>query len=490
MKNLLVSTLIFALFASSSHACTTIIVGKAASADGSIIVGRNVDAPNAADWASNFVYHPPGEGGYVVQSVLENQFSYQMPLHVLGYSGFPQPNTGDLSFEEAGFNDAGVGISATETIFSNARTLAVDPYNKKTGVVEEIIPSVVLPQIRSAREGVKLLGKLIETYGSGEGFGVAFVDKDEAWYLENAGGHQWLAARIPDNAYFVSANQSRLGEADLSDSDHFLSSPNLVRFAEENGLFDPQSSSSFSFRKVFGKDEAGDADYNYSRVGYLQGKYTSGLSNKKYESNSFPTFVKPDRKISIADVRDSLRSYNAGTENDPYSGKNSNVQVRPISVYRAYQSHIMQVRSHFPEQIANVQYLDLGMTALGIYVPFYQGATIPDSYRHASIAIDSNSAAWKYRKVQLLAMQDFQRYEPMVRSTYDRLEQEILVRQRKFEEDYKVMVGNNPRQAQALLDEFTRQNVNDAFAASSELEKKIMNDMSIQVYRKYRFRGA
>ena len=66
--------------------------------------------------------------------------------------------------------------------------------------------------------GVMLLGKIIETQGSGEGFGVAFVEKNEVWYLENAGGHQWLAVRVPDNAYFVGTNQSRLGKVDLKDS--------------------------------------------------------------------------------------------------------------------------------------------------------------------------------------------------------------------------------------------------------------------------------
>ena len=81
--------------------------------------------------------------------------------------------------DESGFNDAGVGISATETIFSNQQTLRADPYLQEIGITEEVIPALILPQAKTARAGVLLLGSLIEKLGSGEGFGVGFVDRND-----------------------------------------------------------------------------------------------------------------------------------------------------------------------------------------------------------------------------------------------------------------------------------------------------------------------
>ena len=172
----------------SSFACTTIIVGKNATTDGSILVARNDDG-GSANSPSHLVYHQPRAKGYLFSSVEENKYSYQLPDNLMGYTGMPDWGTrntpGGGTFEEVGFNDAGVGISATETIFSNPQTLKVDPYLDESGVVEEAIPSILLPQIKSARQGVEMLGKIIETTGSGEGFGVVLliVKKRGIWKM-------------------------------------------------------------------------------------------------------------------------------------------------------------------------------------------------------------------------------------------------------------------------------------------------------------------
>lgn len=473
----------------SGFACTTIIIGKAATTDGSIIVARNADAPSAKNWAADFVYHPPGEGGYVVQSRFQNKFSFRMPENLIGYTGLPQPGTGGLSFEEAGFNDHGVGISATETIFSNARVLKVDPYNKQTGVVEEVIPSILLPQIKSAREGVALLGKLIETYGSGEGFGVAFVDKGEAWYFENAGGHQWVAVRIPDNAYFVSANQSRVGVIDVSDTANVMASSDLVGFAQRNGLFNPAAGEKLNFRKAFGRDNDFDRAYNYPRIVEVQKTFSPESHKANVESNDFDDFIKPTRKLSVPDVERALSGYYAGTEQDPYTSGNPGATVRPVSVYRAYQSHILQVRPDLPMALANVEYIDFGISALGVYVPFYWSAKIPDSYRNSSVEIDDTSALWQFRRVQLLAMQNFPKYQPMVRSAYDKYSLDLSEARASMEKKYLAIYKVNPVEAQELLDRFSLEAANGAIKVAETLQKRIMAEMSNEIDAKYRFHG-
>lgn len=100
------------------------------------------------------------------------------------YTAIHDFDTNDNAMGEAGFNSAGVGMSATETIYNGRAALAADPYVTKTGITEDAIESVILPVAQSARQGAKLLGDIIEQKGAGEGFGVAFIDSKEIWYLE------------------------------------------------------------------------------------------------------------------------------------------------------------------------------------------------------------------------------------------------------------------------------------------------------------------
>lgn len=484
----------------AAYACTTIVVGKDATVDGSILVGRNDDA-SKGNSPVHYIYHAPRAKGYLFKSVEENRYTYQLPDNLMGYTGLPDWNTrnteGNGTFEEAGFNDAGVAISATETIFSNDKTLKVDPYLDDTGIVEEAIPSILLPQIKSARQGVEMLGKIIETTGAGEGFGVVFADKHEAWYLENAGGHQWLAVRIPDNSYFVSANQSRLGNVDLKDSKNYLSSPTLISFASEKGLYNPQTDGKFNFHQVYGKNDItnkspydNDKFYNQQRVIYLQGKYTTNSLKTPVSDGDLPVFLKPDHKLNVADVESGLQSYYQQTALDPYTSQNPKSEYRPISVFRTQQSHVLQLRDKLPAPIANVTYLDLGMTALSMYVPFYQGAKIPAYYQIGSESADDTSAFWKFRKLQTLALQNFPKYAPIVQTGFAQLNQQLAKEQLDFEKQYAKIYAKNPAQAQKLLDKFSADTQQQVFAEVAKLTNQILTDMTIEINKTYIFEGA
>lgn len=486
MKRPLVFFLLSALIGQPAEACTTIIVGRGASANGSILVARNDDGPGTT--AVNFVYHAPRDEGYELRSTIENHFTYAMPAHTMGFTGSPRGPAN--AFDESGFNDAGVGVSATETIVSNPATLAVDPYVKDTGVVEDVITTFLLAQAKTARDGVMLLGRIIEQKGAAEGFGVAFVDQNEAWYLENAGGHQWLAVKIPDDSYFVSGNQSRLGTFDPKDHANVATSPGLIAFAAAHGLYDRKRDGAFSFRTVFGRDNATDARYNYPRMQTLQAKFSGAAAPQSSGRNDFPTFLRPDRPISVGDVQNALRDYYAGSSADPYTSADPTATARPISVYRTYQSHILEVRRGLSPAIANVEHLNMGMTALGAYLPFYQGAQIPEIYQGATDQADDRSAFWRFRRVQLLAMQDFAELAPIVRETYDRFEREEAMEQERFERDYGGVVKTDPLAAKTMLDRFTSANVAKAMEITRALENRLVTVLSLHTNKKYKFPGA
>ena len=166
--------------------CTTILVGKKASYDGSTMIARNDDSPSGQFTPKKFVVVHPEEQPRKYKSVLSH-VEIDLPEEALRYTAVPNALKGEGIWAAHGINAAGVGMTATETITSNARVLGADPLVEYVpakdgaeeipgGIGEEDIVSVVLPYIRSAREGVSRLGSLLEKYGTYEMNGIAFSD--------------------------------------------------------------------------------------------------------------------------------------------------------------------------------------------------------------------------------------------------------------------------------------------------------------------------
>jgi dipeptidase len=173
--------------------CTTILAGKKATADGSTLIARNEDLGHSFN-PKRFIVVKPEDQPTNYQSV-NSKCKVALPEHPLRYTATPElavnlPKTG--WWGEAGINGANVAMSATETSTTNSRILGIDPM-VKNGIGEEDFVTIVLPYIKSARAGVKLLGSYLEKYGTYESNGVAFSDQNEVWYFESIGGHHLLA---------------------------------------------------------------------------------------------------------------------------------------------------------------------------------------------------------------------------------------------------------------------------------------------------------
>ncbi|EAX7089474.1 C69 family dipeptidase, partial [Salmonella enterica] len=274
MKITVLASAIALLSMGPAMACTTILVGDKASDDGSFIVARNEDY--SATNAKHMVIHPAVDNQQGEFKSHSNDFTWPLPKSAMRYTAIHDFDTQDKSMGEEGFNSAGVGISATETIYNSKTALTADPYVEKTGITEDSIQTVILPVVKTAREGAEMLGKIIEQKGAGEGFGVAFVDSKEVWYLETGSGHQWLAVRLPADKYFVSANQGRLHQYDPSDTTNYMASPTLISFAEKHGLYHPKDGA-FDFHKAYSRDVENDTVYNYPRVWTLQHMFNPAL---------------------------------------------------------------------------------------------------------------------------------------------------------------------------------------------------------------------
>lgn len=262
--------------------CTTILVGKKASYDGSTIIARNDDSGSGHYTSKKFAVIHPEEQPKIYKSVISH-VEIELPENPMRYTAMPNAEEGEGIWAACGVNEAHVGMTATETITSNPRVLGADPLVRYQpakdgkeeipgGIGEEDIVYIVLPYIHSAREGVKRLGSLLEQYGTYEMNGIAFQDADEIWWLETIGGHHWIARKVPDDVYVMMPNQFGMDQFDLEDAlsnqKEYMCSADLKEFVEKYHLNLSQDGT-FNPRDIFGSHDDSDHVYNTPRAWYM-----------------------------------------------------------------------------------------------------------------------------------------------------------------------------------------------------------------------------
>src|SRR5699024_8640518 len=264
--------------------CTSILIGKKASLSGSIIIGRNEDAKTA--WPKHLAFNPHRDN---VQKnhfkSKDNKFEMDLPTASYSYSSTPEWTDKYGVFEEDGINEYHVAMSATESAYANDRVMAMDPFDEEKGILEEAMVTVVLPYIKSAREGVERLGKIVQKHGAAEADGMLFADREEAWYREIRSDQHYVAQHIHDDSYAVVANQLNIQIIDFNDKDNFITSPGIQEFVYQNNLY--PKNKPFNFRLTFGTHDDPDLTYNTPRVWSGQKLLTPSV-NQDPESFDLP----------------------------------------------------------------------------------------------------------------------------------------------------------------------------------------------------------
>jgi Dipeptidase len=454
---------------STLSACTSILIGKAATVDGSTIVGRNEDA--MASWPKHFVIHEHKEFPEAQEFDSQaNGFKISLPKTRYKYSATPEWTFKEGLFEEDGFNEYGVGMSATESAYSNQRVLGADPL-VKDGIGEEAMITVVLPYVKTAREGVLRLGKIIEEYGTCETNGIIFSDKNEVWYFENGSGHYWVAQRIPDDSYAVVANQLAIQEIDFDNTKDFLYREDLKEFVNDNNLnTDP---SSFNFRNIFGTHELADEIYSTPRVWWGQQQF-SGVSDESPESEELGFIKKANRLLSVDDAQDYLSSHFQKTEFDPLNNGKDNKRYRPISLAKTQESHVLQIRPDMDPEIACVQWLAMGVASQSIYVPFYMGITdTPEEYKVGKLPYDSKSAYWTYKLAGVLLDDHYKE----LGKKYQEKQKEINITLRKMLRGYDMQaLSKNKEELSEFLTDASFKMAKTSLDAYKELIAQLITD--------------
>ncbi|WP_311407782.1 C69 family dipeptidase [Liquorilactobacillus uvarum] len=382
-------------------ACTTILVGKKASIDGSTMIARNDDTFLPLT-PQRFVMRPASKksAGKLVSN--QNGFTAELPAKSFRYTATPNADVEHEGvFEESSINEKNVAMSATESVYGNERALAYDPW-VPNGLAEDSLQTMVAPYIESARGGVQYLGKLIAEYGSPEGNGVLFSDKNEVWYMEIVTGHHWAATRIPDDAYAVAANQVAQQQIDFNDGDNYLWSEGIRDFVSQHHL-NPDKEV-WNFRHIFGTDTKKDRHYNTPRVWFGQ-RYLNPSIEQDPMSSELPFICHAKRLIGVKDLEYILSSHYNETKYDPLGNgcEADRLKFRPISLNRTQNSHILQIRNNVSSEYAALMWICFGVPSFAPYVPFYTNANDTDSsWSETPLEYDVQSAYWMYRTLSML----------------------------------------------------------------------------------------
>lgn len=428
-------------------ACTTILVGKDASYDGSTIIARNEDSSNGEFNPKRFVVVKPEEQPRHYRSVIshvEVDLSDEEPLQ---YTAVPNADTKDGIWGEAGVNEANVAMSATETLTTNERVLGADPFVELQpahgkpgdadyepevpgGIGEEDFVTLVLPYVKTAREGVQRLGALLEEYGTYEMNGTAFSDVNEIWWMETVGGHHWIAKRVPDEAYVTMPNQLGIDEFDLDDAlgeqENHMCSADLAEFIEDNHLdLSVEATSPFNPRDAFGSHSDQDHVYNTPRAWSMQRflnpydeVWDGPDADHKPESDDIPWARQPERKVTIEDIKDVLSDHYQGTPYDPY-GKlgddRTRHMYRPIGINRQSQLSVMQIRPYRPQVSRAIQWLAYGSNPFNTLVPFYPNVNAtPKYFEDTTTRVTTENFYWENRVIAALCDAQYADTRPFV----------------------------------------------------------------------------
>lgn len=399
--------------------CTTLLVGKNASYDNSTIVTRSEDSSAGSYNAKRFIVVNPEDQKRRYKSIT-SECEFDLPENPLRYTAHPDSDSSVGIWASSGTNEMNVSMTATETITTNPRVLGLDPLlvndkdKKEGGLGEEDFVTVTLPYIKSAREGVKRLGSLLEEHGTYESNGIAFQDENEIWWLETIGGHHWMAKRVPDDSYVVMPNQLGIDDFDFEDAygacENFMASKDLKEWTERNHL-DLNLDGEFNPRYAYGSKTDSDAVYNTPRA-WAMLRYFNPRSfvwdgiDADFRPDDFdlPWAMVPERKITIEDMKYVLSYHYQGTNFDPYGKKEEKGIYRPIGINRNNVTVFTQIRPYIKGENKVIEWHALGSNVFNAPVGLYANVRkTPQYFSNDSLKPTTDSFYWTNRLIGALA---------------------------------------------------------------------------------------
>jgi len=480
--------------------CTSILVGRAASADGSTMTSHSCDSTTDRTWI-DLTPHRKHEPGSMAKL-------YQDPKRTTGPDDEDRIDVGEIpqvpetyAFMNAAYpimNEHQLAIG--ETTMGGKRELQSD-----NGIIDcPELYRLVLERAKTAREAIRVADALTKEYGyndSGETF--TFADPNEVWLFEIFGpgkgkkGAVWAAVRIPDDHVAVSANAPRIRRIDLKDPEHYMASDNVFTLAREMGWWSPDSGEPFDFCTAYGTRTAmGSRRREWRALSRIAPSLRLDPNAEHY-----PLSVKAEKKLTVEAVLEMFRDTYQDTPFDmtrslvvpDKAGKlvknpianpfmhNDYLQAfniqseRTIACKRATYLSVTQSRAWLPNPIGGVVWLGYDNPVTTPHTPFYIGISqMPASYMIDGRAkFRRDCAWWAFRQVSQLA---FLRWQPMVaeiEKVWRPIEEKAFADQAAFEAEAVRLYKQDPAKAHEYLTTYSHKVANDAVEAYWRLAEEL-----------------
>ncbi len=475
------------LTATTSDACTSFLVGKKASADGSVMITYAADSHNLY----GELYHWPA-AKWPKGSMLEiREWDSNKPLGKI-------PQVEETYNVVGNMNEHQVAI--TESTFGGRPEL-----EDSTGIMDYgSLIYVTLQRAKSAREAIHIMTSLVKEHGyysSGESFSIA--DKNEAWIMEMIGkgvgnkGAVWVAIRIPDDCISAHANQSRIQQIPFDDKENCMYSPDVVSFAREKGYFNGKDKD-FSFTKAYCPYDFSALRGCEARVWAFMRKYDKSLDAylpflKGESDKPMPLYVKADRKLTLQDVKNGMRDHYEGTEfcmmNDagmgpykvPYRWRPMTFKVdgqeyvneRAIATQQTGFVLCAQLRNWLPDAIGGVLWFGVDDAATAVFTPMYGSIKeTPECFRVGNgdmMTFSWTSAFWIHNWVANMAYSKYSFMIEDIKPVQKELELGFEAMQPSIDKAAADMYAKNPEEAVKFLTWYSTTEANRSAARWKQL---------------------
>ena len=456
-------------------ACTNLIVGKNASADGSVMISYSADSYGMF----GFLYHSPAgkhEKGVMIDIYDWDSGEYHGQIAQVAQTYNVVGNMNEFQ------------VSIGETTFGGREEL-VD----KNGIIDYgSLIYIALQRSRTAREAIRIMTDLVQEYdyaSSGESFSIA--DPNEAWIMEMIGkgtgvrGAVWVAVRIPDDCIAAHANQSRIHKFNMDDKENVMYASDVISFAREKGYFNGVNKD-FDFANAYNPLDFGGVRYCEARVWSFFNRYTDrGDEFLPYiqgaTAEPMPLYLRPNKKLTLQDVQNMMRDHYEGTALDitqdvgagayhtPYRLSPLSFEVdgqqyfneRPISTQQSAWVFVSQLRSDLPDAVGGVFWFGCDDANMTVYTPVYCCTdVVPACYQEGidganDVTFSFNSAFWVMNWVANMV---YPRYDLMiedVKAIRGELEGTFFDAQGAVEATALALYQQSPEKAKAYLTNYS-----------------------------------
>ena len=489
---------------SEAEACSNFIVGKKASVDGSVMCSYSADDYGMFQYLCHYpaAKHAKGE----MRKIYDwdtNKYHGEIPEAAETYNVIGNINEWQVTIGETTYG---------------GREEMVD----STGIMDYgSLIYVALQRSKSAREAIKVMTTLANTYGyNSEGETFTISDPKEAWIMEMMGkgagskGAVWVALRIPDDAICAHANQSRIGKFNMKDKKNVMYAKDVVSFARSKGWFKGKDAD-FSWKMAYAKPDFSGRRFCDARAWamlnhfYDMSPYLDWALGKNPDAQDMPLWVVPNKKVSVKDVEAVMRDHYEGTPLSVADGSDIGGGIwempyrptplmykvdgkqyfneRPVSTQQSGFVFVSQMRSWLPREIGGVFWFANDDANMAAFTPVYCSMTQrPECYNTPgvdAVHFSKKNAYWVCNMTSNMVYPRYSLMFPTLKEVRDSLDNSYFAAQAGVEKKAQELYAQNPQAAVKYLNDYSVEKAQQMLARWNQLFEFMVvkyNDMIIK----------